>query len=117
MFTAAAAQRRGNQGCRGQEVNENAEDHEVQDHYENLGGMAQRTLVRDRISHGISLPRIRTISAFTVAPSGRSLDRRELAREVQSISAEKQAAEALQRCPECGADQFTQHAARGEPPG
>ena len=60
--------------------------------------------------------RVRSIRAFEVAPGGRRLDRAELAREVRSISAEKQAIEAQQHCPECGADQFTQHAVHGDPP-
>jgi hypothetical protein len=33
-------------------------------------------------------------------------------RQVRSISAEKQAIEAHQHCPDCGADQFRQQAAR-----
>jgi hypothetical protein len=59
---------------------------------------------------------MRSISAFGVAPGGMRIDRGELAREVRSISAEKQAIEAFQHCPECGADQFTQHAVHGDPP-
>jgi predicted nucleic-acid-binding Zn-ribbon protein len=59
--------------------------------------------------------RMRTISGFMVAPQGRSLDRFELGREVQSISAEKQAFETFQHCPACGADRFTQHAVSGDP--
>jgi len=51
-----------------------------------------------------------------VAPSGRSLDRFELGREVRSISGEKQAIKTLERCPECGGDRFTQRAVRGDPP-
>jgi hypothetical protein len=58
---------------------------------------------------------VRSISGFQVAPGGRGADRGELAREVGSISAENQAVEALRHCPECGADQFTQHAAHGDP--
>jgi len=50
-----------------------------------------------------------------VAPQGRSLDRFELGREVQSISAEKQSFETFQHCPACGADRFTQHAVSGDP--
>jgi hypothetical protein len=48
--------------------------------------------------------------------NGRTLDRGELARQVQSLSVEKQAIEVFQHCPECGADQFTQHAVSSEPP-
>jgi hypothetical protein len=58
---------------------------------------------------------MRTISGFMVAPMGRSLDRFELGREVQLISAEKQAFETYQHCPACGADRFTQHAVSGDP--
>lgn len=54
--------------------------------------------------------RVRSISAFLVAPNARSIDRRELARQVQSISIEKQAVDVFQHCPDCGSDQFTQHA-------
>ena len=58
--------------------------------------------------------RVRTISMFLVA-SPRSVDRGELAREVRSISAEKEAVDVLRYCPACGADQFTQHAVHGDP--
>jgi hypothetical protein len=51
---------------------------------------------------------------FLVA-SPRSVDRGELAREVRSISAEKEAVDVLRHCPACGADQFTQHAVHGDP--
>lgn len=42
--------------------------------------------------------------------------RGELARQVASISAENQTLEVYQHCPECGADRFTQHADRDNPP-
>ena len=69
-----------------------------------------------RVPRSAARRRLRTISAYMVAPSGRSLDRFELGREVRSISGEKQAIKTLERCPECGGDRFTQHAMRGDPP-
>jgi hypothetical protein len=51
---------------------------------------------------------------FNAAPSMRTLNRDELARQVASISTENQALETYQRCPECGAEQFTQHAVRDD---
>ena len=61
---------------------------------------------------------IRSISMFNVAPNARTLKRGDLAREVASISAEIQAFETCQHCPECEADRFTQHAVRDDdPPG
>jgi hypothetical protein len=55
---------------------------------------------------------------FNAAPNMRTLNRDELARQVASISTENQALETYQRCPECGAEQFTQHAVRDDdPPG
>ena len=54
---------------------------------------------------------------FNAVPNAWTVDRGELAREVASISAENQAVETYQHCPECGADRFTQHAVRGDPPG
>ena len=47
---------------------------------------------------------------FNAAPNAGS--RVELARQVSSISAEKQALEVYHRCPECGAERFTDHADR-----
>jgi rubredoxin len=58
--------------------------------------------------------RFRSITAFMVVPNYKTVDRGELAREVKSISAEKQAIEVFQHCPGCGADRFTQHAAKGQ---
>jgi hypothetical protein len=53
---------------------------------------------------------------FSAAPNAQS--RRELARQVTSISAGNQTFEVYEHCPECGAARFTQHAARDdEPPG
>lgn len=37
--------------------------------------------------------------------------RADLSREVSSIEAANEASEALWRCPDCGSDRFTQHAA------
>jgi len=60
--------------------------------------------------------RIRSISMFNAPPNSQS--RRELARQVASISAANQTFEIYEHCPECGADRFTQHAARDDhPPG
>jgi hypothetical protein len=53
---------------------------------------------------------------FNAAPNSQS--RRELARQVASISAENQTFKTYQHCPECGAERFTQHAVRDDdPPG
>jgi hypothetical protein len=55
---------------------------------------------------------------FNAAPNQRTLNRDELARQVASISAANQVFETYEHCPECGADRFTQHAARDDdPPG
>jgi ribosomal protein S27AE len=70
-----------------------------------------------RVPRSAARRRIRSISAFLVAPNARSIDRRELARQVESISMEKEAVEVFRHCPECGSDQFTQHAARDHPAG
>jgi hypothetical protein len=53
---------------------------------------------------------------FNAAPNSQS--RRELARQVGSISAGNQTVETYQHCPGCGAERFTQHAVRDDdPPG
>ena len=53
---------------------------------------------------------------FNPAPNSQS--RRELARQVTSISAANQAFEIYEHCPECAAGRFTQHAVRDDdPPG
>jgi hypothetical protein len=69
-----------------------------------------------RVPRSATRRRFRPVSAFLTTLNGRTLDRGELARQVQSLSVEKQAIEVFQHCPECGADQFTQHAVRSEPP-
>jgi hypothetical protein len=46
----------------------------------------------------------------------RTIDRGELAREIESASAANQSAGTFQRCPKCGADHFTQRAWRGKSP-
>jgi hypothetical protein len=43
-----------------------------------------------------------------------TIDRAELAREIESISAANQPAAAARECPKCGADHFTQNAVRGK---
>jgi ribosomal protein S27AE len=68
-----------------------------------------------RVPRSAGRRRVGSISGFQVARGGGGVDRGELAREVGSISAENQAVEALRHCPECGADQFTQQAAHGDP--
>lgn len=60
--------------------------------------------------------RIRSISMFSVAPRGRTIDRGELGREVDAISAEGQATATFRRCPKCGADHFAQSPSRGTLP-
>jgi hypothetical protein len=60
--------------------------------------------------------RVRSISMISVA-SRTTIDRRELAREVESGSEANRRTEAFRRCPKCGADHFTQRALRGESPG
>jgi hypothetical protein len=42
-----------------------------------------------------------------------NIDRGELDREVGSAEAANQQADALRRCPKCGAEHFTQHPLRG----
>ena len=69
-----------------------------------------------RVPRSVAKRRMRSISAFNVAPNSRTLDRGELAREIASISAENQALETYQHCPKCGAGQFTQHAVRNDDP-
>jgi hypothetical protein len=46
---------------------------------------------------------------------GASTDSTDLGRQVESISAQNQGIEAFRHCPKCGADHFTQRAARGGP--
>jgi hypothetical protein len=45
-----------------------------------------------------------------------TIDRGELAREIEAASAVNQGAGAFQRCPKCGSDHFTQRAWRGKSP-
>jgi predicted nucleic-acid-binding Zn-ribbon protein len=66
-----------------------------------------------RVPRSAARRRVGSISAFSVAPAGSSIDRAELAREINSIEAENSPAETLRHCPECGADDFTQRALRG----
>jgi DNA-directed RNA polymerase subunit M/transcription elongation factor TFIIS len=70
-----------------------------------------------RVPRSAARRRVGSISAFSVAPAGSSVDRAELAREIKSISAENQPAETQRHCPECGADHFTQRPLRGKPDG
>ena len=49
---------------------------------------------------------------FNAAPNSQS--RRELARQVTSISAANQTFETYKHCPRCGADRFTEHAVRDD---
>jgi hypothetical protein len=59
--------------------------------------------------------RFNSINTFMAAPRGRTVDRTELSREVASVSAQHQQVEALRHCPRCGAEHFTQEAARSRP--
>lgn len=69
-----------------------------------------------RVPRSAAKRRLRSISMFNAAPNSQS--RRELARQIASISAENQAFETYQQCPECSAERFTQHAVRDDdPPG
>jgi DNA-directed RNA polymerase subunit M/transcription elongation factor TFIIS len=71
-----------------------------------------------RVPRSAAKRHLRSISMFSVAPNGRTLDRGELAREVTAISAQNQTVGTYEHCPKCGADRFTQHAFRDdEPPG
>lgn len=67
-----------------------------------------------RVPRSAARRRIRSISMFSVAPRGRTVDRAELAREIESISAANQPAGVFRQCPKCGADHFTQNAVRGK---
>jgi hypothetical protein len=58
---------------------------------------------------------VRSISMISVA-TRTTIDRGELAREIESASAANQGAGTFQCCPKCGADHFTQHALRGKSP-
>lgn len=74
-----------------------------------------------RVPRSASRRRFKTISAFMIAPGGRAnspggVARAELSREIKSISAQNQSAEAFRYCPKCGAEHFTQHALRGKCP-
>jgi DNA-directed RNA polymerase subunit M/transcription elongation factor TFIIS len=60
--------------------------------------------------------RIGAISPVAVAWRGNTVDRAELSREVQAISAQNRPAEVYRNCPKCGADHFTQRAVRGQAP-
>ena len=65
-----------------------------------------------RVLRSAAKRRLRSISMFNAAPNSQS--RRELARQVASISAENQTVEAYQHCPERGTERFTQHAVRDD---
>ena len=60
-----------------------------------------------RVPRSAARQRIRSISMISTA-SRRSIDRPELAREINSISAENEVAQAFRHCPKCGGEQFTQ---------
>ncbi|HJZ29353.1 MAG TPA: hypothetical protein VJ370_23985 [Streptosporangiaceae bacterium] len=69
-----------------------------------------------RVPRSAARRRIRSISMFNPAPNSQS--RRELARQVTSISAANRTFEIYEHCPECAAGRFTQHAVRDDdPPG
>jgi hypothetical protein len=60
-----------------------------------------------RVPRSAARRRMTSINMFTVT-TGTRVDRAELAREVTSISAANQQANAFRHCPQCGADHFTQ---------
>ena len=69
-----------------------------------------------RVPRSAAKRHLRSISMFNAAPNSQS--RRELARQVTSISAANQTFETYKHCPRCGADRFTEHAVRDDdPPG
>jgi hypothetical protein len=69
-----------------------------------------------RVPRSAARRRVRSITMFNASPNSQS--RRDLARQVASISAANQTLQIYEHCPECGADRFTQHAVRGDdPPG
>ena len=68
-----------------------------------------------RVPRWAAHPRVGSISMISVA-TRRTIDRGELAREIESASAANQSAGTFQRCPKCGADHFTQRAWRGKSP-
>jgi predicted RNA-binding Zn-ribbon protein involved in translation (DUF1610 family) len=67
-----------------------------------------------RIPRSAARRRIKTISLFGTPPTARA--RAELGRQVASISASNNVYETYQHCPECGAEHYTQHAVRDDPP-
>ncbi len=60
-----------------------------------------------RVPRSAARHRVRSISMISTA-SPRSIDRVELAREVNSIAAENQLTEGFRHCPRCDAEQFEQ---------
>ena len=70
-----------------------------------------------RVPRSAARRRVRSISSFLAVPNSTTLDRSEVARQVQALSREKQAVEVFQHCPGCGSDRFTQHTARDDPEG
>jgi len=69
-----------------------------------------------RVPRSAARRRVRSITMFNASPNSQS--RRDLARQVASISAANQTLEIYEHCPECGADRFTQHPVRDDdPPG
>lgn len=69
-----------------------------------------------RVPRSAAQRRIRSISMFSVAPRGRTVDRAELGREVGAISAEGRVTETFRHCPKCGAEHFRQSPSRGTLP-
>ncbi len=67
-----------------------------------------------RIPRSAARRRIKTISLFGTPPTARA--RTELARQVASISASNKVYETYEHCPECGAEHYTQHVVRDDPP-
>ena len=66
-----------------------------------------------RVPRSAARRRVGSISLFSVArPRTSSVDRAELRREVNAISAANQPAEVFRHCPRCGVAHFTQRALR-----
>lgn len=60
-----------------------------------------------RVPQSAARHRIRSISMFSTA-TPKSIDRTELARQIDSVATENQLTEAFRHCPRCEAEQFEQ---------
>jgi hypothetical protein len=68
-----------------------------------------------RVPRWAARRRVGAISPWRVAPRGVTVDRAELASEVQAIEAQNQQADTYRVCPHCGAETFKQQPARAKP--